>query len=193
MNSLTTVNLYDLVPDSIRDDPDVKAAIEAIDGELKAVSNLCMVPAILARIDELDSDTLDHLAWQFNSKVYRDTWPIYLKRSVIKTVIVTKSKKGTRSAVIRSLESLGSAALVREWWEKTPAGTPHTFDITLSVNEIPGQTSQQVLDDIRLKIDDTKSARSTYTLSLALQAQGRIALGGAARAAVFRRLTLSEV
>ena len=43
MADITTVNLYDLVPDSIRDDPEVSAAIQAIDSELKAVSALCMV------------------------------------------------------------------------------------------------------------------------------------------------------
>lgn len=192
MRNLTEVSLYELVPESIRDDADVKAAIEAIDGELKAVSNLCMLPAIFSRIDELDGNVLDHLAWQFNSKVYRDTWPVELKRSVVKSIITIKSKNGTRSAVERSLAVLGSAATIREWFEMTPRGRPHSFDITVSVNNALGQTTQEVLESIRLNINDTKSARSTYTLSLALQAQGDVGVAGTARAVAYARLDLRE-
>lgn len=192
MADITTVNLYDLVPDSIRDDPQVSAAIIAINTELQAVSALCMVPAILARIDELDGKTLDHLAWQFDSKIYRDSWPVDLKRSVIKMVIQTKSKKGTRYAVETSLTSLGSAVAIKEWWEMSPPGDPYTFEVIATLNNIPGQVDAETQQDLLLKIDDTKSARSHYTLTFATQGQGAIALVGAFRPAVSARFNTIE-
>lgn len=190
MPNIENINLYDLVPDSIRDDPQVKASIDALNGEIKAVSELSYLPIIWARIDELDSDTLDHLAWQLDSKIYRDAWPVNLKRSVIKTVIAIKSKKGTRSAVTNALESLGSAAIIREWFEQTPPGIPHTFEITVSVNDIPGQAGSDTLSQITSQIDDTKAARSLYSLNLAIQASNTIYLSGAIRAVTHRRLNM---
>lgn len=190
MPSIENVNLYDLVPDNIRDDAQVKASIDAINGELQAVSALSYLPLIWSRIDELDGDTLDHLAWQLDSKIWRDAWPVSLKRSVIKTVIATKSKKGTRSAVTKSLESLGSAAVIQEWHELTPQGTPHTFEITVTVNDIPGQAGADTLNQITAQIDDTKAARSLYNLNLALQASNSIYLSGALRVVTHRRLSM---
>lgn len=192
MRNIDDVNLYDLVPDSIRDDEHVKASIDAINAELQAVSAFSYLPLIWSRIDELDGDTLDHLAWQLDSKIWRDAWPASLKRSVIKTVIDTKSKKGTRSAVTKSLESLGSAAVIQEWHETTPKGTPHTFYITVTVNDIPGQAGADTLNQITAQIDDTKAARSLYNLNLALQARKSIYLSGALRVVTHRRLNMEE-
>lgn len=192
MADITSVNLRDLVPDSIRDDPDVSAAIDAIDGELKKVSQLSSAPAIFARIDELDSDTLDHLAWQFDSKVWRDTWPLNLKRSVIKTVIVEKAKKGTRRSVVEALQSLGSNSIITEWFQRDPQGQAHTFSITINVNEIEGQVSQDTQADVIRRLEDVKPVRSLYTLSLATQAEAGLGFQAEARPAVYKRILADE-
>lgn len=192
MRDIQTIKLADIVPDSILSDPNVEASVTAIDGELSGVSNLLMVPAIISRIDELTGEQLNHLSWQFDTKVWRESWPVDLKRSVIKTVIKEKSKKGTRSAVKGAMESLGSAAFIKEWWEYSPETTPYTFDVTLTINDIPGQSSADMQQDLRLRIDDTKPARSHYTLNLAAQAEGFMAFSGAARVANYRRMSFTD-
>ena len=192
MADITNVKLIDLIPTSLKSDPDVLASVEAIDGELSAVSALCEVPAIRSRINELSSQTLDHLAWQVDSKIWRDSWPLSLKQSVINTVIVQKSKKGTLSAVKKALASLGSQAVVKEWFQYTPEKTPHTFDITISLNNAGEQPDSEFLEDLTLILDDVKPARSTYTLSLATQAQSAIGLFSAARSGVYARLDGKE-
>jgi phage tail P2-like protein len=192
MRNIEDINLYDLVPESIRDDPDVSAAIQAVNGELQAVSNLCMVPALYSQIDSLSSGTLDHMAWELDAKVWRDTWPINTKRSVIKNVIKEKSKKGTLSAVQSAIESLGSAAVIVEWFDMVPVGTPHTFDITVTLPEIEGQVSAETQADLFAKIDDVKPVRSHYTFTLAADAAGELYLSGYARPAVYARLNTVE-
>lgn len=193
MANINEVELLDLVPDNLTQDRNVYASSIAIDPELKAVSEQLMAPAIFSRIDELSSQELDHIAWQFDSKVWRDNWPLHLKRSVIRTIISEKSKKGTLSSVRKAVESLGSAVVIREWWQTSPQGDPHTFTVTLSVNEIPGQVSAQTQADLILRIDDVKPVRSHYTLSVATQANGGLNLSNGVRVATYTRLKLEGV
>jgi phage tail P2-like protein len=192
MADLDEVTLLDLVPVNLIQDKNVYASSIAIDPELKAVSEKLMVPAIFSRIDDLTSEQLDHIAWQFDSKVWRDSWPLHLKQSVIRTIISEKSKRGTLSAVRNAVESLGSAVIIREWWETSPKGDPYTFAVTLSVNEIPGQVSAQTQADLMLRIDDVKPVRSRYTFSIATQANGGLNLSNGVRVATFTRLKLSD-
>lgn len=191
MHNIENINLYELVPESIRDDPDVFASIAAINGELQAVSNLCMVPAIYSQIDSLTSLALDHLAWE-NRAVWKDTWPLSVKRSVIKSVLIEKSNKGTLAAVRSAIESLGSAGVIVEWFDMDPPGEPHTFDITVTVPEIDGQLSAETQADILARVDDVKPVRSHYNFTLAANAVGNLYLAGAARPAVYARLNTVE-
>lgn len=192
MRSIDTIDLADLVPESIRNDPAVAAATEAINGELKAVSSLCMVPALYARIDELSSHTLDHLAWQVDSKVWRDSWPIQLKRSVIRGVIIEKSKRGTRAAVQDIIEAIGGTSVLKEWFEYDPPNPVHTFDILVYLNTISGTIPQERQADLLMSIDEVKPVRSHYTLSLATTADGGMGLQGIIRSSSYIRLELTE-
>lgn len=193
MRSITQISLRELVPDSIKSDPKVSAAIDALDAEIQAVSALCGVPSILARIDQLDSQVLDHLAWQFNAKTWRDTWPVSLKRSVIRTIIEVKSKLGTRYAVEQAVQSLGSAVTIQEWWEFDPPKTPHTFDILVTLNDQGGEVPEaQIQEDVIRLIQDSKPVRSQFEFTLAQQATGDLALFGVGRSLEYYRFRFDE-
>lgn len=193
MASITDINLIDLMPSSLKDDPDILACVESINDELKEVSALCDVPAIRSRTDELSSKTLDHMAWQVDSKVWRDSWPVDLKRSVIDTVVLYKAKKGTLAAVKNALASLGSQTIVKEWFEHSPKKIPHTFDIAITVNGGTNQPDEEVISDLRLMLDDVKPVRSKYTLALATQARASINTVTAAQPINYIRVDAVEV
>ena len=106
--------LLDLVPDSIKRDKSVSGAAEAIDPLLKEVTAASDLPSIYVSIDGLSSEQLDHLAYQWDASVWRDSWPIEMKRSVVKTVVTEKRKKGTVKAVRDALASIGSAATIKD-------------------------------------------------------------------------------
>ena len=193
MRDIFEVSLRELVPESIRSDPKVSAAIDAIDAEIQAVSDLCVVPSILARIDQLDTNVLDHLAWQFNAKTWRDTWPIALKRSVIKAIIQVKAKLGTRYAVEQAVQSLGSSVSIQEWWQFDPPKEPHTFDIIVTLNDQGGEVPEaQLQEDIIMLIKDSKPVRSQFEFTLAQQGQGDIAMRGVGRSLQYFRLDFQE-
>lgn len=130
---LEKVVLDDLLPDSIAKDDGVAAAAKAIDPQLQIASGFVDIPSIYVSIDRQSSTALDHLATQYDVSVWRDTWPLAVKRSVLKTAIADKRRKGTVEAVKQALASVSSAAVIREWWQKTPRGEPHTFEIVATM------------------------------------------------------------
>lgn len=80
---LEKVVLDDLLPDSIAKDEGVAAAAKAIDPQLQIASGFVDIPSIYVSIDRQSSTALDHLATQYDVSVWRDTWPLAVKRSVV--------------------------------------------------------------------------------------------------------------
>lgn len=192
MRKLKHITLKDIAPDSLSGEKQMQAACAAVSDQLHQVSELSDTPSIYARINQLTSQQLDHLAWQFNASVWRDSWPAMLKRSVIRGVIIEKRKMGTRFALQNAVSSFGGAAIIKEWWEYAPPKEPHTFDIVISLGELEGILPQDLQQDLILAIDEIKPVRSHYDLQLATQARGGIGFQGALRTAVYKRITATE-
>lgn len=188
MKILANVALSDLMPDSISKDLTVSAASKSIDKQLKLISDGIDLPSIYARIDQLTSEQLDHLAASRNFTIWRDTWPVDLKRSVAKQIIAQKARMGTLSAVKLALESLGAAVVVKEWWEESPPAEPHTFKITVTLSDIDGTLTSEMQEDCFALLDDAKPVRSHYTFTLSIAQKGGIQFGSVNRPAIFARI-----
>lgn len=165
--TLDEVNLIEIVPDSISKDETVKAAADSIDPQLKAVTYAVGLPSIYYNFDTLTSAQLDHLAMQYDVTVWRESWPVTTKRAVLKTMIQDKRKKGTVAAVKDALSALGSAAILEEWWQTTPTGTPHTFKVFATQTEITGIIPADLQEDVIAAINDAKPLRSHYEFIVA--------------------------
>lgn len=172
MKTLNDVLLEDILPDSITRDETVKGAAEAIDPQLRVIAPYLDFPSIYANFDRLTSPQLDHLAKQWDVTVWRDSWPVSLKRSVLKASIKEKRKKGTAGAVKKALESLGSSASIVEWWQTEPKGTPHTFTIYATQGYTEGVITSEMQEDIIAAIEDAKPLRSHYDFQVQQQARG---------------------
>ena len=160
MKTLNDVVLADMLPASIAKDENVDAAAQAIDLELKNIVPDTRLPLIYARIDELTSQQLDHVAMGYNFTVWRDTWPIALKRSVVKQIIALKSRMGTLSAVRLALESMGAAVQITEWWQESPKGKPHTFKVNVALSQIEGTLTSELQEDFFALLNEAKPVRS---------------------------------
>lgn len=185
MKTLDGVKLKDLLPDSIAKDGNVEASSEAIDPHLKFIAEHSGIPSIYIDIDNLSSVALDHLAKQYDISVWRDGWNVSLKRSVLKTAIADKRKKGTIGAVKKALQSLGSAASIVEWWQTTPKGEPHTFTIYATQPEFDGVIPAEMQEDIIGMIDDAKPLRSHYNFVVSQDYRGGIGVYGCVRVLAF--------
>lgn len=105
---------------------------------------------------------LPWLAWALSVDDWDESWPEATQRAVISGSIALHKKKGTPWAIKEAVAQTGYRALMTEWWQMTPRGTPHTFAVDVEVSDrgidIPTQTA------IERRIDAVKPARSHYTL-----------------------------
>lgn len=187
MKNLENVTLGDILPDSIAKDKQVSAAAQAIDPQLRLLALNVDVPAIYASIDKLTSSQLDHIAVQYDLDVWRDSWPVTLKRSILKTAIPIKRKVGTVGAVKDALASIGSAATIIEWWQTEPKGEPHTFTIYATQSEIEGTIDEEMQADLMAMIDDAKPLRSHYKFVMQNQSKTGINVFACVRPCVIAR------
>jgi len=92
-------------------------------------------------------------------------------------------RKGTAKSVRDVVRAYGADLSIREWWETDPPGTPHTFSLVLYAG------TSGLVDAIIRDVQRTKPLRSHFTFTQALEASAAIGVVGAARPAIFRRLT----
>lgn len=188
MKTLDNAKLSDVLPDSIAKDAKVSAAAAAIDPYLAAVASGREIPAIYASLSRLTGRQLDHIATQWDVRVWRESWTEDLKRSVLSTAIIDKRKKGTVAAVKGALESISSIATIEEWWQKNPKGIPHTFTVYATVSEFEGTLDSEMQEDILALIDDNKPLRSHYDFVLQTTGRGEIGFVGVVRPLIFAKL-----
>ncbi|HWR07741.1 phage tail protein I [Sporomusa sp.] len=174
MADISKVALLDLVPVSIRGDPQVQAAAAALDQELKAVTAAIPSTLLISRIDELPESVLDLLAWQFHVDFYEPaSLDLAKKRVLVKQSIAWHRRKGTPSVVEEMVQAILDNAIVEEWPEY--GGDPYYFRVVKIGGELV-DTEAYVL--LKKAIDTVKNTRSWLEgISLLRQIDSRIYFG----------------
>ena len=188
VKTIENVKLIDTLPGSIAKDANIEAVAHALDRPLQEIAKSVDIPAIYASIDKLPSTVLDHLAVSWDATVWRDSWPVELKRSVLKTTISEKRKKGTVKAVKDALASISSAASIVEWWQTEPKGPPHTFTIYATQADIEGTIDAEMQEDVIALIDDAKPIRSHYDFVIQNKAKSTINVTAMVRPLTFAKI-----
>ena len=182
--------LADFAPEHIARDANGVACIAGIDPYLRAVAEACELPALYRRLGELTPDQLDHMAVQMDVDVWRNSWPVEKKRSMILASYDVKRRAGTVGAVRAVLRALGATVQLVEWWETDPKSTPHTFQLTAIASPSSGNstlTEEEQLDLVRA-IDNAKPVRSHYLFTLATAHQSGFFFSANVRHAVYSRV-----
>lgn len=130
----------ELVPSSLRRDPQVQAACAAIDIELHQIYNelpsICFWPFI----DEQVPPLLDVLAWEMHVDVWQG-WggdlTVEEKRDLINKSIDWHQHKGTKYAVESMLKTIFKSGYVSEWYQY--GGNPYFFRLVISEQITPEQ------------------------------------------------------
>lgn len=126
------LNLKDILPSSIASYADVAQTSETINPELLYLAGKIGELSFYSRISELESDWLDHLAWQWHVDVYEPTsLTVEQKRYAVENAITTHRFKGTRWAIKTALKTLGYNNIeIQEHWDLD--SPPYTFAMTVS-------------------------------------------------------------
>ena len=124
-------SLLDILPPNILTDKKLHVAAEALDLELKALSQDAWQVLHIPRLNELNHDVLDNLAWQLHVDHYEpSTMPLEVKRNLIRQSIAWHKIKGTPASVENFLGAFGIKAEVQEWWKY--GGDPYFFKLKVA-------------------------------------------------------------
>jgi phage tail P2-like protein len=144
--------------------------------------------------DTCPAELLPWLAWALSIDAWKPYWPEHIKRARLRTALDIQRRKGTAQSVRQVVAAFGGQVQLREWFQMDPPGTPHTFEMVLTLAGEGGETATAAFtDDVIGEVSRTKPVRSHFTFTQGLQAIGRVGIGAAARAAVYRRLQLQAV
>jgi len=154
MIDIEQIKLIDLIPPNLQSDDKVRAAAEALDAELKKVTQLIPATALLHMIDTLPERWVDELAWQWHVDFYDPTLDLKIRRELVKNSFRWHKRKGTPSAVTELIATVFGSGDVVEWYEY--GGQPGYFRVVTSDPAATTERAQQFLD----AINSVKNARS---------------------------------
>lgn len=133
---------------------------------------------------------LPWLAWALSIDSWDANWPVHVRRARIAAAIAVQRRKGTAQSVIDVVASFGGNVVFREWFEQDPPGTPHTFQLSISLGgQSGGAPSAGFISQVIDEVARTKPVRSHFDFTVATSARGAVGILGAARAMIFARLS----
>ncbi|WP_373220877.1 phage tail protein I [Mediterraneibacter gnavus] len=130
-NDIYTVDFAEYLPDPLKRDPKMKAFAAAVTKELLEVSGNIDKVLIYSRIDELPEELVDILAFDMHVDWYDYSYPLEVKRDILKNSVKVHKKMGTKYAIEHALGALYPQSEVEEWFEYE--GEPHHFRIVCDV------------------------------------------------------------
>ncbi len=134
---------------------------------------------------------LPFLAWGLAIARWDPEWTEAEKRAAIADAIPFHQRKGTRAVVREVLDRFHPLLQIAEWWETSPRGDPHTFEIRAPAADIPASflttdTAAAIIRDVA----SVKPVRSHFTFVQSLEAQALGWLASGANLATFSRTSL---
>lgn len=157
---MASAGLKDLIPGSIAEDPQVEAAVLALDGQLADINSHLIQTIILPRVDELSEEVLDLLLWEFHITLDEGAGlavSVEEKRDLVKRAVEIHRLKGTKAALLRIFEMLSMRGVISEWYEY--GGEPYKFKVEIFELSERGLDEQTYVLLERL-IDEYKNVRS---------------------------------
>ncbi|MFC4623076.1 phage tail protein I [Comamonas nitrativorans] len=135
---------------------------------------------------------LPWLAWALGVEAWRSEWPEAIKRAIVKNAIAVQRQRGTVKSVRDTVAAFGGAISIREWWQTTPKGQPHTFELVLTLGGQDGsQASATFVEEVIAEVARVKPLRSHFTAIQGLSAAASTKLAAVARPTTYARLTMA--
>ena len=148
-NDIYSIDFTRSLPPALKDDPKMIALARTIAEQLQITARQIEKNIIYARIDELDEQTLDVLAYDLHVDWYDYSYPIEVKRQTIKDSVKVHRKLGTKYAVETALGAVYPGTKVKEWFEY--GGKPFMFRVIIGATTagISADRQAAVLERVR--------------------------------------------
>lgn len=148
-NELHSADYTRSLPPPLKNDPTMTALARVIAEQLQGTVRQIGKNIIYARIDELDEQTLDVLAYDLHVDWYDYSYPIEVKRQTIRDSVRVHRRLGTKYAVETALGAVFPGTRVQEWFEY--GGEPYMFKVIIGATESGVSADRQaaVLERVR--------------------------------------------
>lgn len=125
MTDLYDGQITDLLNNGFRYNPETIAVGYAVREEKRRIMALAAKTRLMSAIDTLDERILDILAVELRTPAYQDSFPLDVKRTLVKGTLPFYAKLGTPSAVNWLIQTIFGAGHIEEWYDYE--GDPHHF------------------------------------------------------------------
>ena len=151
---LKNIDLLSLQTTQMRQDPTVIAFCTALNPKFKELGEEVVACLIYSRIDYLDSNILDELAFQMHADWYDSTASNEIKRNLIKNALKVHRYRGTPYAVEQVVQDYFGDGYVEEWFEYD--GNPYMFRVVTSNASVTSELANQ----FAMAVNSVKNIRS---------------------------------
>lgn len=133
MNDIYSTDFSEFLPGALRHDPKMTALARTLTEQLLTVSGSMDNVLIYSRFEELPEDLVDILAYDMHVDWYDYSYPLQVKRDMVKNSVKVHKKMGTKYAMETALGSIWPKSEVEEWFNY--GGEPHHFRVVCDVTE----------------------------------------------------------
>lgn len=146
---ISDLDFLRLLPAFMQNDEAVIALSEAVNRLMQAPGARIDTIRTWDRIDELKEAECDEMAWELSIDWYDSTYPLDVKRDIIRNYLLVKRKNGTKAAILSVMRSVFKNAKLEEWFEY--GGPPYAFRLEVEIpeNGVTAEQQQRTLGNIK--------------------------------------------
>lgn len=174
MIKLTDARLTDALPKTLAEQPWVQALAEASRKMRRRVMAYADRTRPFCDIDEASEEALDALAVELQTPLYKNDYPLTVKRQIVKNSMLYYIRSGTRGAVEELLADIYQGAEVEEWFEY--GGEPNYFRVAIDISRTTVPVAEMTPAELESWLYSVKRASSALE-SLSYMIRHAITIG----------------
>lgn len=174
MIKLTDARLTDALPKTLAEQPWVQALAEASRKMRRRVMAYADRTRLFCDIDEASEEALDALAVELQTPLYKNDYPLTVKRQIVKNSMLYYIRSGTRGAVEELLADIYQGAEVEEWFEY--GGEPNYFRVAIDISRTTVPVEEMTPAELESWLYSVKRASSALE-SLSYMIRHAITIG----------------
>lgn len=174
MIKLTDARLTDALPKTLAEQPWVQALAEASRKMRRRVMAYADRTRLFCDIDEASEEVLDALAVELQTPLYKNDYPLTVKRQIVKNSMLYYIRSGTRGAVEELLADIYQGAEVEEWFEY--GGEPNYFRVAIDISRTTVPVAEMAPAELESWLYSVKRASSALE-SLSYMIRHAITIG----------------
>ena len=174
MIKLTDARLTDALPKTLAEQPWVQALAEASRKMRRRVMTYADRTRLFCDIDEASEEALDALAVELQTPLYKNDYPLTVKRQIVKNSMLYYIRSGTRGAVEELLADIYQGAEVEEWFEY--GGELNYFRVAIDISRTTVPVAEMAPAELESWLYSVKRASSALE-SLSYMIRHAITIG----------------